>query len=521
MRRLLMIAGLVLLSTLGIVPEGMFAQTQCPPVDSIEYPFDTSVFKLAQAYGVPSPRHQGRYHTGEDWTAARGATYGLEVRAIANGRVTYSWPLGWGRDGGVIIIEHTLPDGSVFYSQYGHLMETDSIKFPMNLTCVEQGQVIAAITDARPAPHIHFEIRVGGGADTPGPGYSWTFPDDNFWRNPSRFIENYQARSNPAFQWSLAANNLRGFTAPPLLLDDNSLMYIDGAVLRMATYDGRVLWRRLLDVPAVAVYGYQRNPYLVIETGSIQQLDYEGNPQASWSLPLESGERLLAPAYQAGDAMLFYTSRGALIQLTDDRRNIAWRLDDVPQPVRVTFSERLIGVLTQRGDLLTLSREGQLIDRVRLRDGAGMSGADSLRVFSRGGLWRIDNDGVWSLINEDVRASINSALTHTADGRLMAYDGQRVAVFSLDGAPGGEQSAQSITDRADFYTIDGIGLLISTGGDLLAFNASGAQCAQLRVYGDGSGHTWAQPGSDGTLRAMIGSQFIGVDWARFTQRCTL
>jgi murein DD-endopeptidase MepM/ murein hydrolase activator NlpD len=169
------------------------AQTPCPPVERVDYPVDTAAFRRVQGYGAPSPRHQGRYHTGEDWSGPRGESYGQPVRAIASGRVTYSFPLGWGRDGGVIILEHTLPDGAVLYSQYGHIMETDAVKFPVIDTCVEAGQVIAVIGDARPAPHLHFEIRVGDGADVPGPGYAWRYPDEDFWRAPSGFIERFRA----------------------------------------------------------------------------------------------------------------------------------------------------------------------------------------------------------------------------------------------------------------------------------------------------------------------------------------
>src|SRR5574338_14758 len=86
------------------------AQVQCGVVTSINFPVDTSAFRIVQDFAAQSPRHQGRYHTGEDWYGGRGTSYGQYVRAIANGRVTFSSPNGWGRDGGVIIIEHTFPD---------------------------------------------------------------------------------------------------------------------------------------------------------------------------------------------------------------------------------------------------------------------------------------------------------------------------------------------------------------------------------------------------------------------------
>ena len=127
----------------------------------ISFPVDRASFTLVQAFGVPSPRHQGRYHTGEDYHGPRGASLGQPVRAAASGLVTYSAPNGWGRDGGVVIIQHVFADGTTVYSQYGHMMETSTILFPARYSCVNQGDIIGAVGDIRPAPHLHFEIRLG------------------------------------------------------------------------------------------------------------------------------------------------------------------------------------------------------------------------------------------------------------------------------------------------------------------------------------------------------------------------
>ncbi len=189
---------------------------QCGVADSIGYPIDTQQYALAQDFGAPSPRHQGRYHTGEDWFAGRANNFGQgnPVVAAATGRVTYSSPLGWGRDGGVVIIEHTFPDGSLLYSMYGHMMETDTINFPAQWSCVQRGDIIGAIGNIRPAPHLHFEMRVVDGT-TPGPGYSWRDPFRDGWRQPAKAIQNWQAWLDPAFDWRLdLADEIRaGHTA--------------------------------------------------------------------------------------------------------------------------------------------------------------------------------------------------------------------------------------------------------------------------------------------------------------------
>jgi len=188
---LAILSGLVL-TTLGIVPAMNLAQVDCGTADSLIYPVDMTRYTLVQGFSVPSPRHHGRYHTGEDYSIPGGAALGEAVAVIGRGVVTYSYTLGWGRDAGVVVVRHTLPDGTQILSQYGHLTATDDIPFPTIGSCVEQGQIVGAIADVRPAPHVHLEIRLAM-ADNPGPGYSWVLPeaDDPQWRRPSRIIDAY------------------------------------------------------------------------------------------------------------------------------------------------------------------------------------------------------------------------------------------------------------------------------------------------------------------------------------------
>lgn len=168
------------------------AQTACGTAGSLVYPVDTEVFQLAQGYAVPSTRHQGRYHTGEDWTLPRGEALFQPIYAAGVGRVTYSSPIGWGRDGGAVVIEHTFADGSVLYTMVGHLAETDDIKFPRVNDCVQQGDIIAAAGSARPAPHVHFEVR-SILSDAPGPGYTRDNPSTTGFLEPAEAIRAHSA----------------------------------------------------------------------------------------------------------------------------------------------------------------------------------------------------------------------------------------------------------------------------------------------------------------------------------------
>ena len=185
----------VVLLILAIIPLTSVVvsyQGACGIANWIQHPIDTTQYVLTQDFAVPSPRHQGRYHMGEDWYAGRNQTLGQPVTAAARGRVTYSWQFGWGRDGGVIVLEHTFPDGSVIYTQYGHLTESETNPFPAQWDCVEMGDVIGVIADVRPAPHIHFEIRQGT-PQYPSSGYSWESPTQMGWLNPTEYIIQKQA----------------------------------------------------------------------------------------------------------------------------------------------------------------------------------------------------------------------------------------------------------------------------------------------------------------------------------------
>lgn len=194
MRWMVGVVSLLALMTLGVIPAEWWQSVDCGTADVLAHPVDTSRFSLVQGYGVPSPRHQGRYHTGEDWAVPGGAA-GEMVYAAGRGKVRYAYSLGWGRDGGAVIIEHRMADGVTFYTQYGHLTESDAVKFPVVGACVELGDPIGVMADVRPAPHVHFELRLAQ-PDTPGPGYTWEVPEAHpiQFRSPSEVMAGYAAR---------------------------------------------------------------------------------------------------------------------------------------------------------------------------------------------------------------------------------------------------------------------------------------------------------------------------------------
>lgn len=514
---------------IGISPFAS-AQNDCGVVDNITYPIDTATWDLAQDFAVASPRHQGRFHTGEDWYAGRNVTQGQPVRAAAKGRVVYSFVRGWGRDGGVVIIEHTMPDGEIVYTQYGHITENETVTFPPRLSCVQQGEALGVVADARPAPHLHFEVRVAN-PDTPGPGYTRPEPYDEGFRDPGKFIANNRAWLNLAHQWHISTGtespiDETGPRTPPLVLSDNSLLYLDGAgtTLRRATSDGRVLWRLRLEKPAVYLEGFQGAPLLVFADGTHQyvvNIETGGLGEASWQLDAD----LLSAPVALGELLLYPAANDTLVAVDGTRREIAWRVQGVRPYVRVHVAtdglNTMLGWLTADNELLTLSSSGELLDRAQLQASPALATAPdgTLLVYSLGGLWQVNRAGDWSLFHEDLRAQNESSAILQVAELLFLFDGVQMQAYS-----GGNllwsATPPPVSGRARLTLQDELLLLTTNHGDIILMGQSGTICNFTEVYGSDAARQWVTLGTDGTLRLAIADQILGLEWGRFAATCT-
>jgi hypothetical protein len=514
---------LMYLSLLFATPAA--AQDQCGVVTSIAFPVDPAAFHVAQDFGTPSPRHQGRYHNGEDWYGGRGTSYGQPVRAIADGRVTYSAPTGWGRDGGVVIIEHTFPDGSIAYSMYGHMEQTDTHPFPARYGCIKAGDIVGTVGNARPAPHLHFEIRTNQ-PDLPGAGYTATLPDELGWRKPSQFVQNWTTWLSPAHVWHLDAGD--NLIAPPLELPDHSLLFLDSTRLRDLTPDGRVLWRINLQEPAVGLSWLDGAPLLSYANGTkMQSINGDGTLGRSWATQAVN-LRLEAPPIVSGDYLLFHTPENALITFTSDRTS-ATRWDDVSTIRRTFVAPNLIGLMVEGVDgryILSFSPDGQFLGR-EVWDGLGSFGASpdgNLLAYTEGGLWKIDATGTWTNLKADVPPTgESSAILQQADGRLFLLSGEATPylyAFNPDGSPIWQVDTGEIGGASTLTQYGGVLLLTTTFGHIMAFQAdSGALCNRTQVYGDSRSLAWHNLGDDGVLRVAIANQILGLNWAKFIGGC--
>ncbi|MBI5667194.1 MAG: peptidoglycan DD-metalloendopeptidase family protein [Chloroflexi bacterium] len=514
----------ITLSALLIAVAPVRAQGQCGTVTSIGFPVDVTQFRLVQDYGVPSPRHQGRYHTGEDYYGGRGSSYGQPVRAIAAGRVTYSAPLGWGRDGGVVIIEHTFPDGSIAYSQYGHMEERPETPFPARYGCVKMGDVVGSVGNARPAPHLHFEIRTNQ-PDVPGPGYTWDFPDQLGWVKPTPFVTNWSAWLQASHRWhtSLSAD----WRIPPVELDDHSLVYLDSNRLRRLTPDGRLLWRVNFDRQAVGVFAYENAAAVAFADGTMQPFGLDGTPGEAWTTNVPLQQQVLV----TGDTLMFQTPDNVLVAFGADRTTPAWRLDGMPPIVDAFAAPKVWAFLSAGHRLFSVSPDGRLLDTATLRAPASFAAArdGALLAYSQGGLWRVGADGVWSLVKDDAPpGGADSGVLVADDGTLYVVSRDRpcrvptcpstLTAYDHNGGLRWQADLPGMSGQAQVQKMDDKLLLVSTGGNILTLkDTDGATCNAMRIYG--GVRVWDSLGADGVLRLAIGTQMMGLDWQTLSGDC--
>ncbi len=498
------------------------AQPQCGYARAVQFPVDPSVFVLAQDFGAASPRHQGRLHTGEDWTIPGGAALGQIVYAPADGRITFSSANAWGSDGGVIILEHTFPDGSVAYSMFGHLTEADGITFPPALSCVRMGEPLATIADVRPAPHVHIEMRTSGGA-IPGAGYTWDDPQAVGLRRPTKFLINQALQLGESYRWRVDLADEAGPFGAPVLLDDLSLIYIDGERVNRITDDGRLLWRTPLTQPSVGLFPADDAAWIVYADGRWQAVQRDG----ALGQTVETGLPLARVLLALPDKLIAQAADGRIAAF-DRAGTLVWQSAEVLPPVIEAVHEPVSGRLAlmaravqDGGALLLLSADGAAIDSAQLAEPAPMTFAPSgwLWTYTQGGLWMIDESGQWMLADDAATPGGQSAaLAFAADGARYQFDGQTLIAYGSDGAPRWQTSPGAIMGQNVLMAEDDRLLLVSSAGDLVTWRTSdGAECGRARLWG--GPRAWAELGTDGLLRAYIADQIAGLDWADLTQAC--
>lgn len=426
---LLWIGSVVLFSGLGGVEAQESAvppEVPCGVVDGIGYPIDslreTTIDEGFDDFALYRARF-GANHAGIDVGFDQ---QGMIVHAVARGRVTLADVNEWGTEKGVVILEHIFPNGERYYSLYGHMEETNEVRFPTVGACLEQGDPVGAVGwPSLSAPHLHFEIRDFPAAEG-GTGYAQENPLAVGWFHPLDFTHLWQIRLTPAFQAYAAF--LQVPTLPPVFLDGGGLVSASGdlvegvlppreVVWRVAT-DGRVTGLRAL--PGDRVVAYSTSGQVVVLTS--------GRYSGLWTFPGVE-ERALQVV---GETVVLVAADGGLSAF-DPLGQVVWTL-----PAPAVLNGAAVRVIEFAATETTLALavaplEGAGAAVVRLVDGqAG-------RVFYEG-----------TVATQPVLAAApNGGWMLLADGRLvhvLGSDGAVAGPWEVGVAPG--RTARFVADAA-------------------------------------------------------------------------
>jgi len=295
-----------------IPPASGQTPADCGVVTGIGYPVE-NISGRSDDFALYRGRFGG-LHTGVDLAFYR---YGDPVYAVADGRVTYAAPEGWDTEKGVVIVEHSFPDGSVFYSLYGHMEPIGDYFFPGVGQCVRMGDVVGAVGDpSLSAPHLHFEIR-DFGPDDGGPGYWPVNPAEAGWEHPLDFIARWRIRLQTASDHSPYLDSVTGLNAPgvpPLVTDDGGLVMARARTVEGIGPEGALRWRMELSSAVAGMILLPDGRALVRTADDTILLMRDGRYVGLWA----PGRALLAGPYLLEDTVAFVTADGALAGYTPE-----------------------------------------------------------------------------------------------------------------------------------------------------------------------------------------------------------
>ncbi|MFN8379144.1 MAG: PQQ-binding-like beta-propeller repeat protein [Anaerolineae bacterium] len=408
-------------------------------MDAIDFPIDISD-TLAQGYddfGIYRPRFGG-IHTAIDIGFDR---WGDPIHAAARGRVTLSSIDEWDTEKGVVVLEHTFPDGSIAYSVYGHVEQGEVIQLPPVGSCVERGDVIAQIGwPSRGKPHLHYELRSVLPTEG-GPGYVETNPLELGWYHPIEFTELWRARLQPGFvgvQTFLSAPTL-----PPALLEDGSSVLALSNQL-VSYLDGAERWRVSLGDIATGLTALPGSRVVALARGGQVFTLQNGRFLGTWTADALEVSPVLAISSQ-GETLVFATSGGGMAAYTPTGTPL-WT---VPALADETEAPRVLALEASGNDVALVVRT------------------------ANGPLMRIAQDGI-ALLEHDLADP--AFIAPAAAGGWLALDGNKL-VWLHDAANSQRLQLERAPARGSRFTTDSMGnIYLYTMGDpatLSAYDADG------------------------------------------------
>ncbi len=478
----------------------------CGIVDDFAFPYpDIDVSRTD--FGIYRTRWGG-LHVGIDVAFRR---HGDPVSAAARGRVTYSDIEGWDTEKGVVVLQHTFPDGTLINTLYGHMEEMNGHTFPPMGSCVELGDIVGAVGDPdNSAPHLHFEIRTRYRHEG-GPGYTQVNPLELGWLHPVDFIYLARVWVDAAYRGHITFTER--LSVPPVLLSSGQYVLAHSRYLEGMGPGGTSLWRfdtvgSVIDLVALpddrALAITSENQVLIVSNGAVSGL---------WLL----GGRASPGAMLDGDRLVTVLDRDTIAAYSLDGAAL-WSVGPLPASVTrwAQSGERYLFVSAD-GTLRTLDREGNVALEIQIAPATQVFAGpgNSFIVLQNDSLLVLDSGLDLRTVAQLPRAATRDAqVVTTADGDIYLYPGEGRSLYAYDSSGElrwiGYLPGESV--RAPRLAVGGGAVVcaLSAEGQLFSFDArDGRLLGEHSLYTgglDGGGATarWAHVDSDETVHFSAG-----------------
>ena len=486
------------------ISEAQGVVAPCGVVDQFDFPVPGIDLQRTD-FAIYRARFGG-LHTGIDVAFEQ---WGEPVRAAAAGRVTYSDPAGWGSEKGVVVIQHTMPDGTLVHTIYGHMEELNGYTFPAMNACVERGEIVGAIGfPSRGRPHLHYEVRTRYWHQG-GPGYTETNPLELGWYHPVDFTYLANIWVQPAYRghFSLTHNA----TLPLLHLDDGTYVRVRDRHLQGLGAGGDVVWQ--FDAPGT-VTGLLALPdrrVLAATAGGQVLVLSNGLFDAAW----EAQDAVSTPIL-LGDRIVFATEHLTLAAYSPDG-TLVWETPPLPAPPqRWVVNQGVLAIGTRSGHFIMVNADGQPLTSPAMPDMGQPIGtaAEGFLVFSNSRLIRLTPAGeVTQAFTVEWPVTPTAQAVEGPDGQIYLYGGEGRSLYAY--RPNGDLEWVAYMPGSHLHPpLLGVGggqrlYALTTDGQLLAYDtADGHLVARLLLFDGGIEGTaaarWLEVSADDMLGVSAG-----------------